>query len=545
MRTSTTCSSWCATRPTREPRRLSAALRHATVVAAAAFLSLGCTSTDTTTPAASADSTTDGASPDVPVGPSPPAGLAERGFVETRTIVHLHSAFSHDACDDEGLDADGNPNQPCIDRMKNALCKERIAMTFMTDHPSHMDATPMEQLLYADESAGDQVLRDADGRPWASAFACPMGQGGPDGKVWLQVGTEATHTMPIGVRRHAEDRSFYGNDFYTEYSRDDLAATVQKWRELGAFVTIAHSEDDDIDWKTIADHDVPAMEVYNFHANFQTIFDQGDLVEALFQIDPFMGPGPEADLIGLVLMQVFPEPAYTKWKDVLRQRPIAPLGGADAHENVVIPGICGAIGCPELEAEAPNLAAFLNVGGAVPLNDGERVDAYERVFRWVQNHVWVPADAEPVVGPADALEAGRTSVQFEIFGAIEGMELIARSAVDQALVDLGGTARGDGGPWELWFRTPKAPQPLRVSTWTDGGAAELKARLHRTTEIGTELVMEVTDFDRWTVIEAAEPGTYHLELRIVPRHLTPSLPGLESFAQLEYRWAISGVVVVE
>ncbi len=53
-------------------------------------------------------------------------------------------------------------------------------------------------------------------------------------------------------------------------------------------------------------------------------------------------------------------------------------------------------------------------------------------------------------GPRDALEAGRTSVQFEIFGAISGMELIARSTVDDDLEtdDLRGNA---GSDWFLDF----------------------------------------------------------------------------------------------
>lgn len=483
---------------------------------------------------------------EVQASATPPLTLAERGFVETRTIVHLHSAFSHDACDDEGLDEFGAPNLACVNRMKAALCQERIGMAFMTDHPSHMREQPFSSLLYVDESAGDSYLLDeSTGEPWAASFACPVGQGGPDGRVWFQVGLEATHTMPIGLRRHAANTDWYSQSITTDVADSVIAETTAAVRALGGMVAIAHSEEEDIEAAQIAGNDITAMEVYNFHANFNTIMD-GDLIGALFQLDPFLGAGgPDADLVGLVLMVSYPEPAYDKWKEVLKTRSITPIGGADAHENVLVPALCAQLECETIQEEAPNLAAFLKIGGPLPLNDGERIDAYERVFRWVQNHLWVAPNAEPVEGPVEAMEAGRTSVNFEILGRIDGASFIAQSATAGTLVDMGGLAQTGDGPWNLWIRTPKPPQPLHTSSWTDGSPALLRAILHRTTATGTEVVAELDAFEQWHRIENAAPGAYHVELRLTPTHLVGALPGMEAFATSEFRWSVTGAIRIQ
>ena len=47
----------------------------------------------------------------------------------------------------------------------------------------------------------------------------------------------------------------------------------------------------------------------------------------------------------------------------------------------------------------PNLVDYLRVGGPVWQSDGERIDGYARVFRWVQNRVFLPAGDDP--GPRE------------------------------------------------------------------------------------------------------------------------------------------------
>src|SRR5690606_20830362 len=69
----------------------------------------------------------------------PPSGElgAPRGQAIARMILHLHSPYSHDACDGAGLSG-STPNASCLADLKRALCQNHIDFAFLTDHPSHM-----------------------------------------------------------------------------------------------------------------------------------------------------------------------------------------------------------------------------------------------------------------------------------------------------------------------------------------------------------------------------------------------------------------------
>jgi len=196
--------------------------------------------------------------------PAAPAFLDQRGFSEVRLVAHLHSAYSHDGCDNTGIDADGKPNAACITRLRRALCRERIGHVFMTDHPSHMNEEPWEALFYPQPPSDDTVLRNPDGTPWAVRFACEAGEGGPDGRVTFMVGYEGTHTMPLGLRKQIDWD--HNHAFEDATAPTDLLAVTNAVAAAGGKVAIAHSEETDLSAATIAQNDVAAMELYNFHA---------------------------------------------------------------------------------------------------------------------------------------------------------------------------------------------------------------------------------------------------------------------------------------
>src|SRR4029079_14923524 len=63
-----------------------------------------------------------------------------RGLVPARGIVHLHSPYSHDACDNKPRDPLplGTPNEPCLNDLRAALCAEKIDFAALTDHGTSM-----------------------------------------------------------------------------------------------------------------------------------------------------------------------------------------------------------------------------------------------------------------------------------------------------------------------------------------------------------------------------------------------------------------------
>lgn len=473
--------------------------------------------------------------PELPAPAFEPPGYEARGLFELRTIIHLHSAFSHDGCDDEGIDEEGNPNWDCINRMKAALCKEEIAVAFMTDHPSHVADQPFDTVHYTDLAAGDVSLTDGEGHEWGARYACPQGQGGPDGTVIQVAGFENLHNMPIGLRHHV-DQALYDTRITSDLPDEQIAALTAGVEAAGGMVTIPHSEEKDIDWQTIAAHDIAAMEIYNFHANFTTILD-GDLLTALSSMDPFLSHAPDApasDLVGLAMLHAYPEPALEKWRRVTTQRHITAIGGSDVHENVILPPICAAEGlCDDLVEDYPNMVEALKTEGPVMMPDGERIDGYGRVFRWVQNRVRVDPDADVLTATEAALRAGQNIVVFEILGDAPGVDLIVNTGNEDAPEwrEMGSSVPQGA---TLWARTPDSP----------GDGAEMSATLWRSHGDTSEPVHEWTEAGAWTSLPLDAPGAYYMEVWLKPGHLLPSLKGVEHLAEPSYRWVVTNAIYV-
>jgi len=474
-----------------------------------------------------------------------PAFIGDRGFGEVRLVAHLHSAFSHDGCDDMGLDAEGKPNGACVARLKAALCHERIGHVYMTDHPAHMNEQPWASLFYSDPPADDRLLLAADGTPWAVRFACEAGQGGPDGRVTLMVGFEGTHTMPLGLRKQIDWDRYHA--FEDATPPEDLRAVTDAVTEAGGHVAIAHSEETDLSAATIASNAVSAMELYNFHANFNEVLG-GGIGAALFDLEHFLDPDadvPDPNLTALILFGSYPAAALEKWRAVSAVRAITAFGGADAHENVSFGAGCkDTTACDGLAVDYPNLVAYLKVGGPVWQSDGERLDGYARVFRWVQNRVFVPAaEVSDPLAVERAFFAGRVAVVFEVLGEPPHPALIAETATG-ALHDLGETLTLAPGT-TLWARSPDAPTPPPFSRWTDGSAAVVESIVWHTDATGSHEVARWSTPGTWQQIAVTAPGSYQLEVLITPRHLAAELGPAEGLADGTYRWVETNAIRFE
>ncbi len=236
-----------------------------------------------------------------------------------------------------------------------------------------------------------------------------------------------------------------------------------------------------------------------------------------------------------------------KWRRVSSQRPITPMAGSDVHENVVMPALCAGGICEGLAEEMPNLVKLLEEGGPIVLSDGERVDGYGRIFRWVTNRTWLGSEPSVYDGVRSALEAGRNVVVFEILGEPEGTSLTATPAgVDSSVApvtDIGGTVALSDSP-VLWARSPDGPAPGRLASWTDGSAAAVTTILWRSDADGDVEVASWEGTGVWQEIPVDVPGSYHLEVWIRPLHLAGSLGASAARAAASYRWIETGAIRV-
>jgi hypothetical protein len=412
------------------------------------------------------------------------------GKQPARGIIHLHSVYSHDACDGEPRAADGTPNEPCLQDLRAALCTDRIDFAAITDHDDTMADEDFATLF--SPRAGDEAVLDGDSQQIASRMRCDNGQ-----EVLLTVGGE-NELMPIMLDHHVPGTI---DERHAVYNADTPeAATIL--RDAGATLWVAHSEQRTTEH--LLDIAPDGIELYNLHANIDPdirsmylgLDAYGAITEAVEFADTNEG-GPEPDLAMLAFLSVN-QPSLARWDDLLAAgRKVSGSAGSDAHENAL----------------------------PVMLADGERGDSYRRVLRWFSNIALVD-DARDPVGIEAALRAGRMFVVFELMGTPEGFAVQAGDASLGDTVAVG----------TLLTVTPPQVRGLDPSL----PAPEIRTTVVRVDATGRS----VLDGTGGVVLD--RPGAYRVEVSIVPHHLGPYLRDLgTALADQELPWIYTSPVYVQ
>jgi hypothetical protein len=479
----------------------------------------------------------------------------------TRVLVHLHSAYSHDACDGKGI-VGGKLNTTCLKELRAAVCSAHVGAALLTDHPSFMSSYTMQEDLLFDAGAGDQLILE-NGQPIANRIPCPGG-----GSALLMVGFESSpHGTPLGLEALPADPDLY---LGVTDSVDPvvLKQRVQGLRALGAVTAVVHSEEADLSVKTILDGGFEAMEWYNLHANITALIGPDLLsfnianipqlvvaVGKLIQLKDFLSGatgGPHPDLAYLVLLDVAPEQGIVKWQQAQATRPLRGFLGSDIHQNVAIDGsVCAglaglacqaALGLAEGALGQPIPAPVKNLllqGGPILLADGVRLDGYARLMRWLDNRVLVPTVGVQEI--KEALREGRTFGVFSVFGDPQGFSFTAEGQGGPLV--MGESA---AGPLTLKVRAPDRPCDPGLGgapfSAADAAKAELRTRLLRLEASGPVLVEESLSPGALIERTVTQPGAYAVEIWIRPRHLNAALGTLPSLADREYRWVMSNPI---
>ncbi len=445
------------------------------------------------------------AGPDLPAWSRelPPAADAygvRRGLVPARGIIHLHSPYSHDACDGEPRDPDtGAVDESCLADLRAGLCDTRIDFAALTDHDASMaDEDFLTLLLQRDD---DTLLTDTGGNPVASVIHCANGH-----DVMLTVGGE-NELMPIMLDRHPDGDVQTRHDIYNA----DDAATMALFRSLGGLAWVAHSEQRTVDHLRELAPD--GMEIYQLHANIDPNIRADYLglpaagaIQAVARFADTNPGGPEPDLA----LMSFIEPntnSIDKWETLLGEgMHISGSAGTDAHEN-----------------------AF-----PITLSDGERGDSYRRMLRWFANVALVtdPTDPQAI---QDAVGAGRFFISFELYGTPSGFDFVGTGAAQP--VEMGDEIAPNAGV------TAELTLPTVYQLDPGLPAPEIRGRILRIDASGTTEVAEGSD----PVLTAPldQPGAYRAEVLIVPRHEGPYLGNLgPDMADREQVWIYANPIYV-
>ena len=389
-----------------------------------------------------------------------------RGYKLQHGIVHNHSPYSHDACDDEPF-IDGVRNEQCFEDLRAGMCETRQDFVFLTDHDNlFADYEYPEVLLYAE---GDALI-ERNAEPVANRVACPGGH-----EVIVAAGTESG-MMPIGLEHHVGETIAERHLWYDQIDEE----AVRAFQAAGALVFLQHTEGWPVE--TVLGLPIDGIEVYNLHQNMMENLGAAAELALLLESDP---EGlPEVEVAIIALLQENPADLY-RWALAVQQGPMPAVLATDAHRNVF-----------------PN-----------PSPDGERVDSFRRMMHWFSNYVLVPADAE--VDDAvlkEAIGHGRMYGAFEVMGYPVGFDF--RAEASGAVFEMGDSVPAGDGP-ELVLQIPTI---YRLDPALD--PPEIVGRILKAEADGSW-----SEIDRGTqdLRVGVTAGAYRAEVRMVPVHLLPWL----------------------
>jgi hypothetical protein len=432
---------------------------------------------------------------------------ARRGLVPARGIVHLHSPYSHDACDGNPRDGAGVPNEPCLADLRMGLCADKIDYAALTDHDGSMADEEFTTLF--NMRGTDQPVLDGTGQQIASRMTCDDGH-----VVTWTVGGE-NDLMPVMLHHHVPGTVQQRHDTYNGVD----AAAITAFRDAGALAWIAHTEQHPIDQLRALQPD--GIEVYNLHANIDPKIrgpylglDPSGAISAAVEFADTNSGHPEPDLALLSFLEPN-QPAIDRWNQVLGDgRHVPATAGSDAHENAL----------------------------PIILADGERGDSYRRVLRWFGNVVLVADPQDPAQVEA-ALGGGRLFAAFEMMGTPDGFDVHATTAAGVE-VELGGTVTiGDAAMLSVDIPTvldldPSLPPP------------EIHATILRIDATGPTVVATGTGGSAKVLGHITAPmdraGAYRVEITMVPHHLGPYLGDLgTAYAEVELPWIYASPIYAQ
>jgi hypothetical protein len=428
----------------------------------------------------------------IPIEVHPPI----RGLTVQRGIIHIHSVYSHDACDNMPF-IGGHPNWNCFWQLRDAMCDNNEQYVMLTDHAEPFAEHEFPDVLLYQPDEGDELLYE-DSAPVGNRITCDDGN-----VVTLAVGNE-NHLMPIGLKRMPDGTP----DERIALLRGSDEATVQGLRALGANVFVAHAEG----WEPeeLAALSVEGLEIYQLHANIDPSIREEFLgLPALGFVWPllhFLFDYANAGNSELVILTFLYEnrPSLDNWDYLLSQRRAVGTMATDAHRNSL----------------------------PFPLWDGDRTDSYRRMMHWFANYVLV--NDFTLDDYRDAIAGGRMFGAFQVFGEPVGFDFRADTAK--------GTA-------EMGDEVPLADDPVIEivlptlynldPSWP---AAEIRAKLIKAEENGGDVVAESVDQNISFTVD--EPGAYRAELSIVPYHLESELGDNADWFIREYPFIYANPIYV-
>lgn len=428
-----------------------------------------------------------------------------RGYRVVRGIMHNHSPYSHDGCDNKPRLDDGSRNEQCYQDDRDGMCKTRQDFIFMSDHPTLFADYEYPEVLFYKE--GDTLI-ERDGEPQANWVNC-----GDGFKVLFAAGTEG-EPMPLGLEHHIgktpdERKAIYNpaRPTYDGSSEDNerveyFRSCLNKYKEAGGMAWIMHTEE----WlrKTLLDQPIDGFEMYNLHANLMYM-DRGKAAEILTDAyyDPDNVPVPE-----LLIMAIFEEnlPALAHWAAVSQVKHISTSMATDSHRNS-FPGLLG---------------------------DNERLDSFRRMMHWFSNYVLIPQGDYDDRVLKTAIKAGRMYGGFNFLGYPVGFDYHAENGA--TIYEMGSVVT-DTATMTLKLTLPHVYRLDPSLPKPEISGHFLKANGEKWDEVAA-----TTNADGTLQAVVDAKGVYRAEVRMVPYHLRQYMGKNSDTYMINYVWIYSNPI---
>ncbi|MBM4281912.1 MAG: hypothetical protein FJ137_14530 [Deltaproteobacteria bacterium] len=403
----------------------------------------------------------------------PAEGPVARGFADVRGLVHAHSVYSHDACDNAPVLEDGSYDPVCFDDFRRGMCQSGHDFVFLTDHGNRFQNHEFPDVLLFRADRGD-VLIERGGAPVANRITCE------DGRTVLVTAGSENGLMPVGLERHVADDLAARDAVYGPLT----AEAADALRAAGAVILLAHPEDYTVE--QLRELPLDGFEMFNLHAN--TELNAGFALDLLVRANDDDQGLPHPDLLVLALQSE--DPRYLeRWGRVLAGgRRVVSTMGTDCHRNT-----------------------FRTI-----LADGERADSYRRMMIAFSNHLRVTTGDDDVIDDADlkeALRRGRLWGAFEVMGYPQGFD--ASATKDGATFEL-----GDDVPVGAAIRVV-APRVRNLDPKAE--PPRLVTRVLRAVDDAAGFVEVAATEGATLEVVADVAGAYRVEVRMMPWHLRDAL----------------------
>ncbi len=271
-----------------------------------------------------------------------------RGWLDLRGLIHAHSVYSHDACDNQPRDGETGPiNQTCFDDFRRGMCQTEHDFIMLTDHNTSFGDTEFPDVLLYRQDLGDQLV-ERGGKPVANRAACPDG----GHAVMILAGTESA-TIAAGLEEHVSTDVATRHDVYGSEQPD----AISEMKAHGAVSILMHTENWTVD--DITNLPVDGFEMYNLHAN--AITGAGGALSLVTKLQKNPEDLPQSDLVFLPIVNEDPRYIDT-WGSAL---------ATGVHRVTTMATDCHRNSFPQI------------------LPDGERIDSYRRMMLWFSNHLLV------------------------------------------------------------------------------------------------------------------------------------------------------------